>query len=172
MYEQSPPLQLVDKKFRPADTIRPPPSSKGDLSPSSSLWRLTSEDLFLFNQPLDPPDTIGFTFSSTNSPPTPISPREHPASGPETVGEIGPHTPRGGSMSEIVQFRAVAFKSHGHAFAAVSPFSIHPFVRLLSIPRGLQLPLPPLDPEFLQVSEGTSSELDLSLYAFFLKPSQ
>jgi hypothetical protein len=167
VYEQSPPLQRVDKKSRPTGTIQSTPPHKGGLGTGSSLSRLTSEDLSLLNQSLDPPGTSDSTSSSTNPTPSPISPWEHPAPEPETAGEFGPRTPRGGSMSEIVLFRATAPKSRGHTFAAASPFSIHPFDRLLSIPRGLQTPLLLLDPEFLRVSDGTSSELDLSLYAFF-----
>ena len=74
-------------------------------------------------------------------------------------------------MSEIVLFQEAAPQSRGDPSTAASPFSIRPFVRLPSIPRGLQttLSFPLLDPEFLRVSDRTSSELDLSLYAFFLE---
>jgi hypothetical protein len=75
-------------------------------------------------------------------------------------------------MSEIVIFREAAPKPHDHAYAAESSFSIHLSIRLPSIPRGPRVPPSLLGPELLQVSDTTSSELDLSLYAFFIKSSQ
>jgi hypothetical protein len=69
-------------------------------------------------------------------------------------------------MSEIVVSQRAAPKLRNCTFAAASAFSIHQLFPLPSIPHGLQIPLSPLDPELLQVSDTTASELDLSLYAF------
>jgi hypothetical protein len=172
VYEERPPLQRVAKKARPIDTIRSPPSYKDKFSLGSSLSRLTSEERSLFDQSLDPSDARGSTSSSTNSTPSFVSPGKHPTPEIETAGEFGPRTPREGSMSEIVIFREAAPKPHDHAYAAESSFSIHLSIRLPSIPRGPRVPPSLLGPELLQVSDTTSSELDLSLYAFFIKSSQ
>jgi hypothetical protein len=169
-------LKRVAQKSRATSTTRSPPSHESESSPcNSSFSRLTtwtSEDLSLFSLSLAPSSTGYPTSSSTNSTPSPVSPGEYPVLEPETIGEFGPRIPREGSASELVLFREATPKPHDHTLAVVSPFSIHPFVRLPSIPRGVQAPLSLLDPEFLQASDRTSSELDLSLYAFSLKLSQ
>ena len=69
-------------------------------------------------------------------------------------------------MSEVVLFRETAHEPNDRAFVVVPPLSIHPFSRPPSIPPGLQIPLSLLDPELLQISDTTPSELNLSLYAF------
>ena len=162
MYEQSPLLRRGVDKSRPTDTVQSP-SYESESSPSFSLLRLTSEDRSLFFEALDSSDTGGSTSSSTNSTPSHVSPGEHSTPELETAGEFRPRTPREGPMSEIVLFREAAPKLRDCTFPPVSSFSIHQFVQLPSIPRGLHIPL---DPELFQVSDTTSSELDLSLYAF------
>ena len=160
VYGRDPVLQRVAQKSKPADTLRFPHSYKSELSPSSSSqW--TSKDLSPFNQSLAPSDTSSSTSSYPNSTLSRVSSRE-----PITPRGPGPRTPGEEYMSGVVLFRKSAPKPRNRTFVALPSISIHPFVWLPSIPRGLQLPLPFIDPEVLRVSDTTPSELNLSLYVF------
>ena len=176
VYEQGHLLQRVARNFRVTGTIRSPLSHESELSPcNSSFSRLTtwsSEDLSLFSQSLTPSSAGCPTSSSAGSTPSPVSPGEHLVLEPETIGEFGPRIPWEGSTSEIVLFREAIPRPRDHTFAVAPSFFIHPFVQPPSIPRGLQAPLSLLDPKFLQVSDTTTSELDLSLYASSFKLSR
>jgi hypothetical protein len=152
VYGRDPVLQRVAQKSKPTDTLRSPHSHKSELSPSSSSqW--TSKDLSPSNQSLPPSDTSSSTSSYPNSTLSRVSPRE-------------PNTPREGSMSGVVLFRKAVPKPRSRTLVVLPSISIHPFVWLPSIPRGLQLPLSFIDPEVLRISDATSSELNLSLYVF------
>jgi hypothetical protein len=140
IYGRDPVLQRVAQKSRPAGT---------------------SEDISLFNQSLPPSDISGSASSYPNPTLPCVSSREY-----DTPGEFGSHTPRERFMSEVVLYREATPKPRDRIFATPSSFSIHPFVRLPSIPRGPQIPLSFIDPELLRVSDATPSELNLSLYVF------
>ena len=166
MYGRDPVLQHMAQKSKPTGTIRSPPSYKSELRPSPlSQW--TSKGLSPSNQSLAPSNTSSPTSSHPNLTLSRVSSGEL-----DNPGELGPRTPREGSVSEIVLYRETAPKHRKCTFAAAFSFSIHPFVRLSSIPRALQIPLSFIDPELLRVSDATPSELNLSLYVFPPKVSQ
>jgi hypothetical protein len=160
LYGRGSALQRVAQKSRPAGTALSPPSYKSELS-RSSLSRWTSKDLSLFNRSLTPSDTGGSVSSYSDSTLSCISSGE-----PATPGEFGPQILSEGFMSEVVLFREAPTKPRDYTFATAASFSIHPFIRLHSIPRELQIPLSFINPELLRVSDATPSELNLSLYVF------
>jgi hypothetical protein len=165
------PPQHEAKKSRPTGAIRSPALDKSEWNTwSTSFSQLTGEDLSLFSWSLAPSDTSGSASSSTDSTLSRVSSGEHRVPAHGTPSELGPRTPREGSVSEIVLHRGAAPIPRDRTFATASPIFIHPFVRLPSIPRGPQIPaLSFIDPELLQVSDTTSLELDLSLFVFPLK---
>ena len=75
-------------------------------------------------------------------------------------------TPREGSISEVevVPFREEPPEPHQPV--TTSTFSLLPSLRFPSAPRQLHTPLPFLGPEYLQISDVTSSELELKLCVF------
>ena len=156
------PVRRVARKSKPTGTFRSPPLYKSGLN-LSSLSRWTSEDLSLFIHSLTPSDTSSSASSFTSSTLSRVSSREL-----DNPDEFGNHIPGDGSMSEVVLFREAASKPCDRTFATASSFSIHPFVRPPSIPRGLRIPLSFIDPELLRVSDATPSEMNLSLYVFSL----
>jgi hypothetical protein len=167
-YEEGPLLHRAARRSRSTGVIQSPSSYTDESSPISSFSRLTSEDRFLLSQSLYPSDTIHPTSFSTNSTPSHVSPEEQRV--PQS-DEFEPCIP-GEGLSEVVLFRETAHEPNDHTFVVAPPLSIHPFARPPSIPPGLQIPLSLLDPELLQISDTTPSELNLSLYAFSPKLSQ
>ena len=167
MYKRGPLLQREMEKSRPTGTIRSPPLDESErVTWSISFSQLTGEDLSPFSWSLAPSDISGSASSSTDSTPPHVSSGEHRVPAYGTPSELGPRAPREGSVSEIVLFREASPKPRNRTFATAPSFSIHPFVRPPSIPRGPQMPLSFIDPELLRVSDTTSLELDLSLYVF------
>ena len=167
MYKQGP----RQRHGRPTGTIRPfPPYKPEPRSHGSSFsWLImTNEDFSTSDRSLASFDCSTSTPSSINSNPPPNQ-RLVPES--EAHGESGRWTPTKGSTSEIVLFREGSPRLGNYTFDGMSSFSIHPSLRFTSIPRGLQMPLPFLDPELLRVSDAALPELDLSLYVVSLKPS-
>lgn len=67
---------------------------------------------------------------------------------------------------QLVPFREGSPKLRQPQLARTSIFPFLTSLRFPSIPRRLHIPLQPSGPEHLQVSDTTSSELDLSLCAF------
>lgn len=133
----------------------------GNLSPRSSA---NGKDSSLSIPHIPSPDAISSALSSTYSKPSRIS-KESSFSESGTLDEFEPHMSGERSISEtkLVPFRGESFKSYQSV--TTPSFSLLPSVRF-SIPRQLHIPLSFLSPEYLQISDTTSSELDLKLYVF------
>ena len=68
----------------------------------------------------------------------------------------------------IPEMKLVSFREppKPRQLATISIFSLLPYLRFHSIPRPLRMSLSLLNPEHLQISDTTSSELDLALCVF------
>jgi len=164
VYEQNPVTQRIRNKLPAAVqpflfSFNSEPSQCGSRSS-----RATSEDISLSAFDSASPDTSSSVFSSAPSSSN-VSPK---GSSPDsdTLDEFEPPTPREISNPgmQLVPSRRDSPKSHQPA--TISTFSFLPSLRLASIPRPFHTPLSILNPECFQVSDTTSSELDLSLCEF------
>ena len=111
-------------------------------------------------------DINSSALSLTYSKPSHASPKEPNFPGSDEVDRFEPHAPQEGSVSEmkLAPFREESPKSH--QAITISTFSTHYLQFLSAIPRQLNTSLSFLDPEHLQISDATSSELDYKLCAF------
>jgi len=150
----------------PAQTL--PFSSGGEPSPHRSPpSRVNSKD----SSPtpptpdIDPPGTRSPVFSLSDPTLSNSSARESYFPKSDTLDELEPPVPQEWTAPEmnLVPFRE---SPKPHQRARISIFSVLPSLRFQSIPRPLCTSLSFLDPECFQVSDTTSSELDLTLYAF------
>ena len=113
------------------------------------------------------PDLSSSALSLTYLNSSHVSPKKTHFPGSDALDRFEPPAPRERSVSEIklVPFREESPKSHQPV--TISTFSFPPSLRFPSaIPRQLHTSLSSLDPDLLQISDATSSELDLKLYAF------
>ena len=152
MYEQSPVTKRIREKL-PAAVQPFLFSFKSEPSPSgSSSW---VEDAPPSTSDLVSPDISDSIFFSTSS--SHVSPEESDEPDPPTAqGRLN-------SEMQLVPFRDESPKLHQPRPTAISTFSPLPSLRFLSVPRQLHTPLSFFGPEHLQVSDTSSSELDLSL---------
>ena len=151
------------KQLAPAQAL--PFSSKSKPNLHRSPPRVNSEDPSPPAPDINPPGT-------RSSAPSPLSDstlsdssaRESCSPESDTPDELEPPVPQEWVIPEM---ELVPFQESPkpHQRASMSTFSVLPSLRLLSIPRPLRTPLSFLDPEHFQVSDTTSSELDLGLYA-------
>ena len=157
MYEQSPVTKRIREKL-PAAVQPFLFSFKSEPSPSGSSSQVDGEDASLSASDIG--DSVFFSTSSSH-----VSPRESRSPESDTADESDPPTTQERSISEtqLVPFREGSPQPHQPQSTMISTFSFPPSLRLLSIPRQLHTPLSFLGPEHLQVSDTSSSELDLSL---------
>ena len=155
MYEQSPVTKRIREKL-PAAVQPFLFSFKSEPSPSGSSSRVDGEDASLSTSDIG--DSV---FPSTSS--SHVSPRESRSPESGAADESDPPTTqeRSNSETQLVPFREEPPKSHQPQPTAISTFSFLSSLRFPSIPRQFFTPL--LGQEHLQVSDTTSSELDLSL---------
>ena len=118
--------------------------------------RATSEDIYLSTSDGASPDASSSVYS--------------PDSG--TLDEIEAPIPREGSNPEMQLVPSRGESPKLHQPAKISTFSFLSSLQFASIPRPLHTPLSSLNPEHLQISETTSSELDLSLCVSHVVPSR
>ena len=112
-------------------------------------------------------DISGSVLSSTYSNSPHVFQKESCFPGFNALDELEPPAPQETSVSKmkLVPFRKESPKAHQPV--TISTFSLLPSLRLPSaIPRPLHTPLSLLDPERLQISDATSSELDFTLCEF------
>ncbi|KAF9643250.1 hypothetical protein BDM02DRAFT_3123697 [Thelephora ganbajun] len=162
VYEQSRTVQRMREKL-PAAAQPFLFSFKSEPSPcdSSSSW-VTSEDSSLSASDIASPDTSSSAFSSTDPTSSRASPEGSCSPESGTLDESDPPTPQETSNSEtqLVPFREESPEPHQPA--TIPAFSFLPSLRFPSIPRQLHMPLSLYDPERFQISDTTTSELDLS----------
>ena len=112
-------------------------------------------------------DISGSALSLMYSNSSNVSPKESHFPGSDALDRFEPPAPQETSISEmiLVPFRKESPKTHQPV--TISAFSLLPSLQLPSaIPRPLHTPLSFLDPERLQISDATSSELDFTLCEF------
>ena len=153
-------------KKLPTTTQTPPPLFKDELNlhdPPS--LRVTSKDSSL-SVPYIPSSDTTSTPSSTHSKLSPVSSTEHRFPESDGPDEFEPPISRERPTSEmnLVPFREESPKPHQPA--KILSFSLLPSLRLPSTLHQLHTPVPFLYPEYFQVSETTSSGLDLKLCVF------
>ena len=120
---------------------------------------------FLFTFEIASSDVGGSVYSSTNTNSSRVSPEL--SCSPQSDKPDSP-IPQERPTSEI---QLVPFREESPILRQPQPtmipiFSLLPSLRFLSIPRQLHIQLQSSGPEHFQVSDTTSSELDLSLCAF------
>jgi len=111
--------------------------------------------------PLSTFDICGSVFSSTNANSSHVSSESSRSPQPDKSDSPIPQE-RSTSEMQLVPFREESPKFHQPRSTGTPIFFIHPSLRFPSICQ-LHIPLQPPGPKHLQVSDTTSSELDLSL---------
>ena len=145
-----------------------PFSSKSKPSrPRSPPSRVNSEDPFPSPPAPDisSPGTRSSVFSLADQTLSNSPARESYPPESYPLDELEPPAPQECTMQEM---ELVPFQESPkpRQCARISIFSVLPSLRFHSIPRPLRTSLSLLGPEHFQVSDKTSSELDLALYAF------
>ena len=156
MYEQSLVTEGVHEEVSTTVQLPSEPSAGG----SSSL--VDGEDALLSASDIG--DSVFFSTSSSHVPP-----RESHSLESDAADESDPPTAqeRSNSETQLVAFREGSPQPHQPQSTTTSTFSFPPSIRLLSIPRQLRTPLPPLGPEHLQVSDTSGLGLPLCVLLFF-----
>ena len=127
---------------------------------SSSSWA-ASEDTGLPAFDMSSPESGSSGSPSTCSTSPQVSPEKPPFVEPDTPGSLDPPTPQQGSPGmQLVPFGG---DSPEPLHLEMTTLSSLPFLQSPSIPRPLYMPFCPMNPEYFQISDTTSSELDLSL---------
>ena len=154
------------RKKPPAPARALPFSSRSKRSPHlSPPSQVNSEGPSPPAPDINSPGARSFVFSLSDPTLFDSSARESCFPESDTLYEPEPPTPQEWTIPEM---KLVPFQqsSKPDQRTTTSTFSVLPSLQLLSIPRPLPTLLSPLSPEHSQVSDTTSSELDLSLYAF------
>ena len=144
----------------PLHSFKVKPSLCGSLSLSSNGSSLSAPYTPSF-------DISGSVLSLMYSNSSHVSPKESHFPGSGALDRFEPPAPQGTSVSEmkLVPFRKESPKAHQPV--TMPAFSLLPSLQLPSaIPRPPHTPLSLLDPERLQISDATSSELDFKLCVF------
>lgn len=152
---------------KPPAATQSPPLPKDELNlhdPPSS--RVNSRDSSLSILCIPSSDTTNPTPFLTYSKPSYAPSKECPFSESDTPDEFGSPTTRERSTPEmnLVPFREESPKPHQPV--VIPSFSLLPSLRLPSVPRQLHTSLSFLGSEHFQISDITSSGLDLKLCAF------
>ena len=159
VYEQRQIKQRTRKK-PPATARALPFSSKNERTPR----RLPSPRMNSVS--LSPPDmALSDTDSSLLSNLSNVPTKPSHLSDFDALDKFEPPAPR---ERVILEMKLVPFQKYPkpHQPATIPTFSVIPSLRLLSIPRPLHTSLQFLGPEHFQISDTTSSELDLTLCVF------
>ena len=138
-------------------------SFKSEPNPSSP-W-LDNEDVSLSTSDVAPSDTSGSVFSSANTNSSCVSP-ESSRSSQSDKSDSPILQERSTSEIQLAPLREESPMVHQPQPITTPAFSFLPSLRFSPIPRPLHLPLESSGPERFQVSDTTSSELDLSVCAF------
>jgi hypothetical protein len=155
VYEQNPVTKRIRKKLPPA--VQPFLFSfNSESSPSGSPSWLDNEDASISTSDIT---SLTNTNSSHVSPGSSHSSRSNKSNSP---------IPQERSTSEmqLVQLREESPELHNFQPTATPTFLFPPSLGFPSIPRQLHIPLYTSSPERFQISDTTSSELDLSVCAF------
>lgn len=165
VYEQNPVTKRIRKKLPPA--VQPflfSFNSESSPQDSSSSWP-DNEISSLSTLDIPSSDIGGSSFSSANtnsshaSPESSHSPQSDRSDSPISQERSTPET-------QLVPFREESPKLHKPQLTTTIMSSFPPYLKFPSIPRQLHIPLYYSGPERFQVSDTTSSELDLSVCAF------
>ena len=170
VYERGRAKQPVPKK-QPTTVQTLPSSFKSKQSPHcSSPSRVNSEDPAPPTPDIASADTCHPAFSLVDRTLSSSSRNESHFLGSDTLDRFEPPVPREWTITtmKLLPFQEPP-KCGQHTTRSI--FSLLPSLHLHSIPRPLRMSLSLLSPEHFQVSDTTSSELDLSLCVFqFLRP--
>jgi len=164
VYEQNPVTNRIRKKLPPA--VQPFLFSfNSESSPydSSSSWP-DNEDASLSALDIASSDIGRSSFSSANTNSSHVSPESsHSSQSDRSDSPISQE--RSTSETQLVPFREESPKFHKPQPTTTPIFSFPPYLKFPSIPRQLHIPLYFSGPERFQISDTTSSELDLSVCA-------
>ena len=166
MYEQSPVTKRTRDKLPPAVqpfvfSFKAEPSPYGSPPP-----RENSEDTSLPTSNIASPDTSSSAFSPTDTNSSSLSPEAScsPESDKPDESDLPAPNERSNTEMQLMPFREESPRPHQPS--TESTFSFHPHLQFPSIPRPLRMPWSSSAPERFQVSDTTSSELDLSWCVF------
>jgi len=165
VYEQNAVTKRIRKKLPPA--VQPflfSFNSESSPQDSSSSW-LDNENASLSTLDIASSDIGGSSFSSANTNSSRVSPES--SHSPQSDGSDSPTSQeRSTPETQLVSFREESPKHHKPQPTTTPIFSFPSYLKFPSIPRQLHIPLHFSGPERFQVSDTTSSELDLSVCAF------
>lgn len=167
MYEQNPVTKRIREKLPPA--VQPFLFSfNSGPSPSGSSSWVDNDDASLSASEIASSDIGGSVHSPTGTNSSQVSPEASNSPESDTPDESDPPTPpeRSNSEMQLTLFREESPQPHQPRPTTISTFSLLPSLRFPSISRQLHTPLSFMDPEHLQISDTSLSELDLSLWVF------